>query len=552
VPATHQQLRKLKSVLTIDSTIVAAYFFAIFIAGYLISRRHAHRSADEFITGGKTQAWWQTGLALLGMAVDPGYMSIAALGFIFGLYVTQWTAVHVWFTTWFAAMFFLPIYWRSRIVTTPEFLEKRFNVQCRVAFSLLMVVLLVATLGLGLYLGGLLLHNLIGWNLWISVAFIATVAGFYVILGGMRTVLVLDVYQAIFLFLTLLAVGTVAVWHIGGLSGLASIEATGQAGGRIPSIVPPSDWDMTNQNAFFPAQAIVAWATIAGLSWLACNFGMAQRILAAKSERDAQKSLLFLGILAAIVPTCSFLVGAAMREVDPNVKPDEAFLRVMLDWFPVGIRGLLAAGMMAALLSTADGLLTGTGALLLQDVYVRFFRPRAGEAEQKRFTRVTEVIGLLIGVALVAVFRKEQSAMARLQSIYADVLGVIVAIYIVGMFSRRAAPRGAFVGMIVGIALAAAMELLPRLNPSLTLNFAYVGFFSFVGTIMVTMLLSFFENPVAVERLKNLTIHTLEDVKGPWVGLKAWPGLWKWALLMAAAWFGASAAWEWYVRSRHV
>ncbi len=534
--------------ITIDSVIVATYFLAIFIAGYFVSRRHAHRSADEFITGGRTQTWWQSGLALLGMAVDPGYMSIAALGFICGLYVTQWTAVHVWFTTWFAAMFFLPIYWRSRIVTTPEFLEKRFNVQCRVVFSLLMVVLLVATLGLGLYLGGLLLHNLIGWNLWASVGFIAAVAGFYVILGGMRTVLVLDVYQAIFLFLTLLAVGTVAVRHIGGLSGLASMQATGQAGGRIPGIVPPSDWSLTT-DTFFPAQAIVVWATIAGLSWLACNFGMAQRILAAKTERDGQKSLLFLGILAAIVPTCSFLVGAAMRQADPNVKPDEAFLRVMLDWFPVGIRGLLSAGMMAALLSTADGLLTGTGALLLQDVYVRFFRPAAGEAEQKRFTRVTEVIGLLIGVALVAVFMNEQSAMARLQSIYADVLGVIVAIYIVGMFSRRAAPRAAFVGMMVGIALAAALEMLPRFNPAFTLNFAYIGFFSFVGTIAVTMLLSNFERPVAIERLRNLTIHTLEDVQGPWVGLKAWPNLWKWALLMAAAWFGASAAWEWYVQS---
>src|SRR5262245_24310200 len=95
---------------TLDSLIVAGYFVAIFIAGYVVSRRHAHRSANEFLTGGRTQVWWQNGLALLGMAVDPGYMSIAALGFIYGLYVTQWTGVHVWFTTWFAAMFFLPIY----------------------------------------------------------------------------------------------------------------------------------------------------------------------------------------------------------------------------------------------------------------------------------------------------------------------------------------------------------------------------------------------------------------------------------------------------------
>lgn len=532
-----------------DSAIVALYFVVILAAGYVVSRRHRNRPAEEFITGGRTQTWYQTGLALLGMAVDPGYMSIAALAFIHGLYVTQWTGVHVWFTTWFAAMFFLPIYWRSRIVTTPEFLEKRFNVQCRVVFSLLMVVILVTTLGLGLYLGGLLLAELIGWNLWGGVAFIAVVAGFYVILGGMRTVLALDVWQAVFLFVTLVAVAAMAVHHVGGPAGVASIQAAGQAGGRLPSVIPPSDWRLTT-NTFFPVQGIAVWATIAGLSWLACNFGMAQRILAARTERDAQKSLLLLGVLAAIVPTCSFLVGVAMRQADPAVLPDRAFLTVMLNWFPDGVRGLLAAGMMAALLSTADGLLTGSGALLLEDIYVRFVRPHAGEGQRRQFARIVEFIALLTGIALVYVFQREQSAMARLQAIYADVLGVIVAIYIVGMFSKRATARAALAGMIGGIALAIAFELVPLWRTGCALNFAYVGFFSFLATLITTLVLSRFEPPIPVDRLTNLTIHTLEDVKGPWVGLKAWPALWKWAILMAACWFGASAAWEWYVRTR--
>jgi len=300
-------------------------------------------------------------------------------------------------------------------------------------------------------------------------------------------------------------------------------------------------------------QCIALWATIAGLSWLACNFGMAQRILAAKSERDAQKSLLLLGVLAAIVPTCSFIVGATMRHVNPGVRPDEAFLHVMLAWFPVGVRGLLAAGMMAALLSTADGLLTGSSGLLLQDVYTRFVRPRAGDAERKQFARIVEVLAMAVGVALVSVFMRYDSAMARLQGFYADVLGVVVAIYLVGMFSKRATPRAAFAGMLFGIAVAVVFEIVNyrRAEHQLAaVNLVYVGFFSFIATVLATMLLSLFERPLPAERLTNLTIHTLEDVKGPWVGLKAWPGLWKWALLLAVTWFGLSAAWEMYVRSR--
>lgn len=525
----------------LDSAIVAAYFVLIIVIGYWVSRRHGAGSAEEFVTGGRTRTWWQTGLAMLGMAVDPGYMSIAGLGFAWGLYLTQWTGVHVWFTTWFVALFFVPVYWRSRIITTPEYLERRFNVQCRVVFSLLMSVLLVVTLALGLYLGALLLEQLLGWPFAVSVAFIALAAGFYVILGGMRTVLVLDTYQALFLLATLLLVAGMAVYHAGGLGGLAALTEKNDAGGNLNSIIPPWTWDLGTP-FFFHAQGILFWATVVGLSWLACNFGMAQRLLAARSERDAQKSLLFLGVLVAIVPTCSFLVGVCVRHLHPEMAPDKAFLYVMLELFPVGLRGVLAAGMMAALLSTADGLLTGSSALLSEDIYLRFLRPQAGDVERKRFVRAAEVVALVIGAALVWVLKESRTAMGLVQAFYADLFGVIVGVYVAGIFSKRAAPRAAFVSVLGGLALAVGLAL------ATDLNFAYVGAFSFVGTLASTLILSRFETPVPEKQLVNLTIHTLADVKGPWVGLKAWPGLWKWALLLAVGWFGGSALWEWYIR----
>ena len=527
----------------IDSVIVAAYFVLILAAGWWIGRRHHAGSADDFISGGRTRSWWQIGLALLGMAVDPGYMSIAGLGFVWGLYLTQWTGVHVWFTTWLAAMFFVPVYWRSHIVTTPEFLERRFNVQTRVVFSLLMAVLLVLTLALGLYLGGLLLQELLGWSLRTSVICIAAVTGFYVLLGGMRTVLVLDTYQAIFLLVTLLLVGGMAIYQVGGISGLAAIAATNAAGTRLPSVLPPSDWRLDTE-AFFPVQAILLWSTVVGLSWLACNFGMAQRLLAARSERDAQKSLLFVGALVVVVPTCSFLVGVAMRHLHPDIVADTAFIRLMIDAFPVGLRGVLAAGMMAALLSTADGLLTGSSGLLCQDIYLRFVRPGAGEAERKWFVRGVEVVSLAVAMLLVPVLAKSPTAMGLLQAYYADLFGVIVALYLAGMFTTRATPWAALSSVVLGLATAIVLDVCT------SLNFAYVGFFSFAATLGLTLVLSRFESPVPRERLANLTVHTLEDVKGPWVGLHAWPALWRWALALAAGWFGLSAAWEVYVRSR--
>jgi SSS family solute:Na+ symporter len=272
---------------------------------------------------------------------------------------------------------------------------------------------------------------------------------------------------------------------------------------------------------------------------------MAQRILAACSERDAQKGLLLMGALAAIVPTCSFLVGVAVRHVRPDIKPDWAFLHVILTQFPAGMRGVLAAGMMAALLSTADGLLTGSSALLSQDVYLRFLRPNAGERESKRFVRIVEGAALIPGVLLVPLLMKSRTAMQLVQSsVYADLFGVIVGLYLAGLFSRRATGKAAFAASLSGIAVAILLDV------TTGLNFAYVGFGSFAYTFLMTLILSRLEPAMSPERLINLTVYTLEDARGPWVGLKAWPGLWKWALIMAGGWFAASGLWEWFVHTR--
>jgi len=528
--------------MTLDSWIVAGYFVAIFLAGGLLARRFAHREASEFITGGRTFTWKQTGLTLLAFAVDPTYMGMAGVGFIWGMYLSQWIGVHIWFTSWVAAMFLIPIYWRTRIVTTPEYLERRFNPQCRALFSVLMAVILVIILASAMYLGSLLVTNLLGWPLPVSVAVIAVVCTFYVVVGGLRTVMSLDVFQGAILLVTLLVVTWRVVSELGGLGALASLDVKGDAGVPLGSLVPPLGFDL-HDKTMFPASAIAVWATVAGLSWIACNFGMVQRLLASKSEQDAQKSLLFLAVLANIACFATFAVGAAMRSLFPSVSPDQAFMKVMLDMFPVGVRGLLVAGMMAALLSSADGLLTASGTLITQDIYLRFIRPGASAPHVKLVTRLLEALAMVISLSLIPVAMRHQSAVTFVQDFFGDVMGVVVALYVVGVFSRRATARAAFISMLTAIALGVGLHMWSDWN------FAYRGFASFVFAVVATMVLSRCEPPPSPEKLKNLTVYTLEGVPGPWIGLHAWPGLWKWALGISGGWFAFTAAWEWYGRT---
>ena len=274
---------------------------------------------------------------------------------------------------------------------------------------------------------------------------------------------------------------------------------------------------------------------------MSCNFGMAQRLLAAKSERHAQKALLFMAILAVFYPLCSFLIGAVMRILMPDILPDESMMKVILTMFPVGIRGLLVAGLMAALLSTIDGMLTASSALFTEDFYLRIIRPSAQPDELKTVTRIVEALTILMTIALFPLVAKSQSAMAFIQSFYGDVLGVVVALFMIGIFTTRVSPWSAFTGMVSGVTFAVLLDIFSPVN------FAYIGFFSFVFTIAVAVILSRFEAPVPLEKLTNLTIHTLPDAKGPWVGLKSWPNLWKWAVLIAIVWFSFSAWWEWII-----
>jgi SSS family solute:Na+ symporter len=530
-------------VISLDSAIVAGYFVLVFVAGALLARRYAHRSAEEFLTGGRTFTWKQTGLTMVSFAVDPTYMGMAGIAFLWGMYVLQWTAVHIWFTSWFAAMFLVPIYWRTRIVTTPEYLEKRFNHQCRALFSVLMAVVLVIILTSALYLGALLVTQLVGWPLPLSVGFIVAVCGFYVIIGGLRTVLALDVYQGVILLITLGVVAWRVLVEIGGPAALAAYAAPGNSGVAMNSLIPPADFDL-HSKTFFPGPAVAVWATVAGLAWLGCNFGMVQRLLASRTETDAQKSLLLLAVLANIACCLTFAVGVAMRKLQPDLaNPDHAFMDVMLNQFPRGARGLLVAGMMAALLSSADGLLTSSSTLLTQDVYLRFLRPGASAKNVKLVTRICEAAILLVAVSLIPVAMGMQSAVTFVQDFFGDVLGVVVALYIVGVFSRRATARAAFVAMISAIALAIVLHIYT------SWNFAYRGFASFALAVVATLVLSRLEPPPDPERMVNLTVHTLEDAPGPWVGLRAWPGLWKWALVLAGGWFAVTAVWEGYVRS---
>jgi SSS family solute:Na+ symporter len=526
--------------LYIDMAVVLLYFFVIITAGYLVGKRHKADSARDFLTGGRSLSWFKTGLTMIAMSINPGIMGLVGIGFVWG-FAIQWNAVNLWLTAPFAAMFMVPIYWRAAVVTTPELLEKRFGAACRGFFSVIMTAYMVAVIGISIYLGSLVLNEIFGWPLYVCCAVTLATVAFYVLTGGMKTVLSINIYQCGFMSLALIAVGIMTICKAGGFSAVAGIKLLNEAGIVLPSSMMPVDWNIFSR-LWYPLPSGLIWATMAGTAWIACNFGMVQRLLAARSEQDAQKAILFCGFGVTVLLVFAYMIGVSVRYLMPDAFPDKAYIKAILTMFPVGVRGLLIAGLVASLLSTIDGLLTASGTLVTEDIYLRFIRPQAPDKKIKNFARITQTVVIISALALIPFAAQHRTVVKFIQNLVADILGVVIALYLVGIFSKRATAGAAFFAMVSGILLAV------YLDSGTELSFPNVGISSCIYAAVATLVLSRLEKPPSPEKLENLTVHTSPDAKGPFIGLAAWPGLWKWILAIAVFWLGLTAAWEFYIR----
>lgn len=524
----------------IDMSVVLFYFFIILLAGYLVGKKHRSDSAADYLTGGRSLNWFKTGLTLIAMSIDTGIMGVVGIGFVWG-FAIQWNAVNLWITAPLAAMFLIPIYWRTKIVTTPELLEKRFNVFCRAFFSVVMSVYMIVVLGTSIYLGALILNELFGLNLYVCCALILTITGFYVMMGGMKTILAINIYQSVFISLALITVGVMTIYKVGGIGAIADIKELNDSGIVMPSTAMPVDWNIFSE-LWYPIPSGFIWAILGGTAWIACNFGLVQRLLASKSEKDAQKAIMFCGFGVIVLFTFAYLVGVSVRFMMPDSLPDKAYLKAILSFFPVGIRGMLIAGLIASLLSTIDGLMIASSTLITEDIYLRFLSPNADSFRIKRFARIVQIVIIFTSLILVPVAAKSRTVTQLIQSLVADMFGVLIALYFVGVFSVRTTSRAALMAMVSGIILAVYLDF------GTDISFPNVGIFSFAWAVAVSLVLSRFEKAPDRKKLENLTVYTIPGVKGPFIGLNAWPNLWKYTVGVAVFWLGLTLVWEIYIR----
>lgn len=477
---------------TIDYLILFTYFVVVLAVGWWISHHDKHMSADGFFVGGRQVGWFAIGASLFASNISSEHLiGLSADGFRTGLAVGnyEWGACVVLVLL---AFLFVPFYISSGIRTLPEFLEKRFGLAARMYLSgMTLVMCVLVRLSVALYAGALVLQEFFGVPFWGAVLVLAITTVVYTAMGGLRAVIYTDVVQTVILLIGTAALTVIALTKVGGWSSLtAQLDAS-----FFEMVRPASDKEM-------PWPGLLLGVPVLGIWYWCTDQVIVQRVLAAKSVTEARRGALFAAALKILPVFLFVLPGLCARVLYPEIDSKSAFPMLIAQLLPAGLTGLVAAALIAALMSSIDSTLNSAGALFSLDFYERF-RPSASPEELVRVGRITTVVVSVFGIAWVSVVASAESLFQYLQQVNAAISPPIAATFLLGVLSRRVNHTGVMVGLVSGLVIGLGLLAFSDIN---FLIGAGINFGICVLIIVAASLLS--EVP-ARAKVEGLTLGTL-------------------------------------------
>lgn len=466
----------------LDLAVIALYALGIVVLGLVVSRRRA--SADDYFLASRSSTWPMIGLALLASNISSTTLiglAGAAYGTGISVYDYEWMATVV---LAFFCVFFLPFLLRSQVYTLPEYLERRYDRRARVYFSALTLFLNIVVDTAGTLYGGAIMLKLIlpQWPLWEIVAVLALSAGVYTVAGGLRAVLWTETVQAVILLGASMFIAFFAFDKAGGWD--AVLRAVDPA--KLSLIRPPGDPGV-------PWPGLVLGVPLLGFYFWCTNQFMVQRVLSAKDERHGRWGALFAGLLKLPVLYVMVLPGTAAILLYPHLdRPDLVYPTLIFDLLPTGLVGVVVAGFFAAIMSSIASTFNSAATLVTMD-FIRPRLPQAGGAALVRAGRIATIAFMVLAVAWAPQIERFASLWQYLQAVLAYAVPPVCALFLVGLFWRRANAAGAFAAILVGLAGGAALFWANVLSPQpLGLHFLLVApiLFALSASVLVAVSLS--------------------------------------------------------------
>src|SRR5918996_1291136 len=444
---------------SIDWFFVGLYFAIVFGVAFWATRREATRATSEgYFLAGRNVGWFIVGASLFASNIGSEHLvGLAGTGAASGVAVGQFeilASLILLLLGWV----FVPFYLRSGVFTMPEFLERRYSKGARRYLAIVSIIGYVLTkISVTIAAAGIVFETLMGVDFWTGAFVVVIATGIYTVFGGLTAVLYTDLLQ-----LFVLIGGAVTV-TIAGLSALGGWDVLVQSvGPEFLSLWKPA----TDPN--FPWTGIIFGAPILGVWYWCTDQFIVQRVLSARSQDQARRGSIFGGYLK-LLPLFLFVIpGVVAHALAKQGRitleaPDQALPTLVGALLPSGLRGVVVAGLLAALMSSLSGVFNSCATLITWDVY-RKLHPAASERRLVWVGQISTGVLVILGLLWIPAMELISGQLYQyLQSVQAYIAPPVAAAFLVGILWRRVNARGAMAALVTGFVLGVG-RLLAELN----------------------------------------------------------------------------------------
>ncbi len=493
---------------SVDYVVFILYIFSIILLGLYVSRKKKgeEKNTKDYFLASKSLPWWAIGSSLIAANISAEqFIGMSGSGFAIGLAIAsyEWMAA---VTLLIVGKFFLPIFIDKGLYTIPEFVEKRFGVELKTILAVFWIALFIfVNLTSVLFLGGKAIDTIIGVGdgslIFPAILALAFIAAAYSLYGGLSAVAWTDVMQ-------------VALLILGGLiTSFIALNSVTPEGGLIHGFehilkVAPDKFHMIlsrDNPQFFnlPGIAVlIGGMWVANLYYWGFNQYIIQRTLAAKSLKEGQRGIMFAAFLKLLIPLLVVIPGIvafvlftqpAGTTIIPGVKEaflkaggginyDKAYPWLISVFIPAGIKGLVLAALVAAIVSSLASMLNSTSTIFTMDIYRPYLNKNASEKILVRVGRLTAFTALIIAIVVAPLLGNIPQMFQYIQEYTGLVSPGILAVFLMGLFWKKTTNKAAIYGVTLSIVVAFLLKL-----PSVDLPWMDQMLYTLLITIVIIM-----------------------------------------------------------------
>uniref|UniRef100_A0A665W430 Sodium/myo-inositol cotransporter n=1 Tax=Echeneis naucrates TaxID=173247 RepID=A0A665W430_ECHNA len=548
-----------------DIAVVAVYFLLVLVIGLLAMLKANRSTVSGYFLAGRSMNWAAVGASLFVSNIgSEHFIGLAGSGAASGFSVAAWE-FNALLLLQLLGWMFIPVYILSGVFTMPEYLSKRYGGRrLKVYFAALSLILYIFTkLSVDLYAGALFIQESLGWNLYLSIILLITMTALLTVTGGLVAVIYTDTVQAFLMIAGALCLTAISLFKVGGFEGM-KIKYM-QAAPNITAILLSSPNLTYSESCHHhlnpkpdalrilrgPRDPDLPWPgfllgqTPASIWYWCTDQVIVQRVLAAKNVAHAKGSTIMAGFLKILPMFIIVIPGMISRIFFADelacISPDHcvevcgsaagcsnvAYPRLVMSVMPVGLRGLMMAVMIAALMSDLDSIFNSASTIFTLDIY-KMLRKQVSSRELVIVGRLFVLFMVVISIAWVPVIIEMQGGQMfyYIQEVSDYLTPPIAALFLLGVLCHRCNETGAFCGGMVGFALGALRLVLafvyrephcgqPDERPSFIkdVHFMYVAAILFWVSALVTVAVSLSTSPPRKEQIRTTTLWGLKERK---------------------------------------